>query len=89
MTAPKDTPSADPTEVAEGEEPPAVKAELQGSSNSAALGKGQQDEALQRQINPKGEPTPVDLPPEAKKAAETPPEEGAPLEGESPDQASS
>jgi len=34
VTAPDDDPSAHPTEVAEGEEPPAVKAQANGSAPS-------------------------------------------------------
>ena len=44
------------------------------------LGKEQQDEALQRQVSPKGDPTPLELPPEAEKAAQDAKE--AALEGE-------
>lgn len=51
------------------------------NQSTVELGKKQQGEALERQISPKGEPTPLDLPPEAQKAAEDA-KSGAALEGE-------
>ncbi|DBA78976.1 hypothetical protein WJX77_000488 [Trebouxia sp. C0004] len=49
------------------------------SASAADLDEGVQDEALKRQTNPKGSPTPMELPPEAEKAAQDAPE--AALEG--------
>ena len=40
------------------------------SASGVELDKSVEDEALKRQIEPKGDPTPVELPPKAQKAAQ-------------------
>lgn len=59
-----------------------VEAEASANNQNQAsvnLESSAEKEALERQINPKGEPTPMQLPPEAQKAADAPP---ADLEGD-------
>ena len=75
VTAPKDdtsAPSPAAPEVAEGagskEGADAGTGTI--SASGADLGKEVEDEALKRQTNPKGSPTPIELPPEAEKAAQ-------------------
>ena len=74
VTAPKDDTAASPApaEVAEGagakEGADAGTGTI--SASGADLGKETEDEALKRQISPKGAPTPLELPPEAEKAAQ-------------------
>ena len=75
VTVPKDDKSApSPTapEVAEGagSKEGADAGTVTVSASAAGLGEGVQDEALKRQTNPKGSPTPMELPPEAEKAAQ-------------------
>ena len=83
VTVPKDdksTQSPAPVEVGEGagskEGADASTDTISGSADSDApspsgveLDKGVEEEALKRQVAPKGDPTPVELPPEAQKAA--------------------
>ena len=74
VTAPKDDTAASPApaEVAEGADAKEGADAGTGtiSASGADLGKETEDEALKRQISPKGAPTPLELPPEAEKAAQ-------------------
>ena len=75
VTLPKDdksAPSPAAPEVAEGagSKEGADAGTDTVSASAADLDEGVQDEALKRQTNPKGSPTPMDLPPEAEKAAQ-------------------
>ena len=77
-TADISAPTADipaPTAEAPADDPAATD-----NQATVELGKGEQDDALQRQYNPKGDPTPMELPPEAQKAKED--ADQAALEGE-------
>ena len=77
-TADLSAPTADipaPTAEAPADDPAATD-----NQATVELGKGEQDDALQRQYNPKGDPTPMELPPEAQKAKED--ADQAALEGE-------
>ncbi|KAA6423398.1 MAG: elongation factor Ts, partial [Trebouxia sp. A1-2] len=67
----KSTPSPAAPEVAEGagSKEGADAGTDTVSASAADLDEGVQDDALQRQTNPKGSPTPMELPPEAEKAA--------------------
>jgi len=75
VTVPKDdknAPSPAAPEVAEGagSKEGADAGTDTVSASAADLDDGVQDEALKRQTNPKGSPTPMELPPEAEKAAQ-------------------
>lgn len=77
-TADISAPTADipaPTAEAPADDPAATD-----NQATVELGQGEQDDALQRQYNPKGDPTPMELPPEAQKAKED--ADQAALEGE-------
>lgn len=74
VIAPKDDTSASPAtiEVAEGasSKEGADASTDTVTASGANLDKGVEDEALKRQTNPTKSPTPVELPPEAEKAAQ-------------------
>ena len=56
--------------VAESAAPTAEAPAATDNQSTVELGTEEKENALQRQVNPKGEPTPLELPPEAQKAAE-------------------
>ena len=57
--------SAAPTAEAPADDPAATD-----NQSTVELGTEEKENALQRQVSPKGDPTPLELPPEAQKAAE-------------------
>lgn len=56
--------------------------QTQGNQASVHLHSDAQKEALDRQINPRGEPTPMELPPQAQQAADAPSADEAAMEGD-------
>lgn len=56
--------------------------QTQGNQASVHLHSDAQKEALDRQINPRGDPTPMELPPQAQQEADAPSADEAALEGD-------
>ncbi|KAL3150404.1 hypothetical protein ABBQ32_000242 [Trebouxia sp. C0010 RCD-2024] len=83
---PKKKESEDTTSKPAGDAVVAAEApadtQTQGNQASVHLHSDAQKEALDRQINPRGEPTPMELPPQAQQAADAPSADEAAMEGD-------